>query len=98
MASANQLFNFSQPTMHVAIKRAIRELGWKIEEESKAKIIASTPASLASWGGETIEIMISSKANYTRVSVTSSPNLQIFDWGKSEENIKTMLDTLENLL
>lgn len=97
MASANQLFHFSQPTVHTAIKRAIRELGWKIEDESKSKIIVSTPASLESWG-ETIEITISPKANYTRVSVTSSPNLQIFDWGKSEENIKTMLDTLENLL
>lgn len=37
MASSNQLFHFSQPTVHAAIKRAIRELGWKIEEESKAK-------------------------------------------------------------
>ncbi|NJD52633.1 MAG: hypothetical protein FIB07_07160 [Candidatus Methanoperedens sp.] len=97
MASANQLFQFPQSIVYDAIKKAFKELGWKITKESKAKINASTPITLASWG-ETIEIIISSESKYTNVKVTSNPNSQIFDWGKSTENIKTMFDTITNLL
>ncbi|KAB2946263.1 MAG: hypothetical protein OIN84_02065 [Candidatus Methanoperedens sp.] len=97
MASANQLFQFPQPIIYDAIKKAFKELEWKIIEESKDKINASTPITFVSWG-ETIEIVISSDSNYTKVKVTSNPNFQIFDWGKSEENVKTMFDTITNLL
>lgn len=97
MAIASRLFQYSQSVVHLAIKRSIEKLGWQIIEESKTRIKASTRTTLASWG-ETIEVTITSEASYTRMSVMSNPNLQLFDWGKSEENVKIMLDTVANLL
>lgn len=74
------------------ILQSINRLGWTIENKdtTTGTIIASTGASLRSWG-ERITIQVSSAGSQTNVSVTSKPAAQLFDWGKSKENERRII-------
>ncbi|GBE19277.1 hypothetical protein BMS3Abin16_01892 [archaeon BMS3Abin16] len=76
-----------------AIKRALTELSWQVEEESADWIKASTQGTIWSCG-ENIEIYISSQVSQINVSINSVPKWQFLDWGKSEENVKLLYDTI----
>ena len=89
--------NSSPLTITHAITKAIEELGWNIVEQSPKKIQITTPPSLLSWG-ETIEIFIKGESKGTHISIISEPNIQLFDWGKSEDNINLLLNVLSSVL
>jgi hypothetical protein len=83
-------------TITYAITKAIEELGWNIVEQSPNKIQITTPPSFLSWG-ETIEISIKGQSKGTHISIISEPNIQLFDWGKSEDNINLLLNVLSSV-
>ena len=84
-------------TLTHAITKAIEELGWNIVEQSPNKIQITTPPSFFSWG-ETIEIFIKGQSKGTHISIISEPNIQLFDWGKSEDNVNLLLNVLSSVL
>jgi len=82
-----------------AVLQIIHELGWAIENEDimTGNIVASTGFSLRSWG-ESITIQVSKVGSQTNVSVTSTPEAQLIDWGKSEENERLIIRKLEDII
>lgn len=97
MPEKGYLLPCSTSVARTTVKQAISELGWQIKEESENMLSVSTPISLSSWG-ETIAIRISSQGNKTQILIASSPKLQLFDGGKSEENIDSLADKISELL
>jgi len=89
--------NSSPLTITHAITKAIEELGWNIVEQSPNRIQITTSPSFLSWG-ENVEIVIRGQSKGTHISIISEPNLQLFDWGKSEDNINLLLDVLSSIL
>lgn len=62
----------------------------------KGTIECKTEASIWSWG-ETILIKIKSVApQETQIIIESSPWVQLFDWGKSKENIENFFRIFES--
>lgn len=82
-----------------AVLQAIADCSFRKESVDMAsgQIVASTDVSLRSWG-ERIEIRVSEAGNGTKVSISSTPNAQIIDWGKSEENIERLFAAIERHL
>lgn len=82
-----------------AVLQIIHRLGWTIENEDimTGTIIASTGLSLRSWG-ESITIQAYRVGSQTKVSVTSTPEAQLIDWGKSEENERLIIRKLEDII
>jgi hypothetical protein len=97
MVKKSLISHYSPLTLTDAITKAIEELGWNIVEQSPQKIQITTPPSFLSWG-ETIEISIKGESNGTHISIISEPNIQLFDWGKSEDNINLLLNVLSSVL
>ena len=64
---------------------------------SSGIIFASTKASIWSWG-EIMEIYIFEKENGTEISISSTPKLQLMDWGKSSENIEFLFSAIKKRL
>jgi hypothetical protein len=61
-------------------------------------IQCKTSASIRSWG-ETINIRIRRlQDEETEITVESSASAQLFDWGKSEENIQTFFSSVKAAL
>jgi len=65
--------------------------------KQNGQIIVSTGVSLWSWG-ERIIIQITEEGPKTRVTVSSTPKAQLFDWGKSQKNEKAIVKKLSTLL
>ena len=82
-----------------AVLQAIADCSFQKESVDMAsgQIAASTNISIWSWG-ERIEIRVSEADNGTKVSISSTPNAQIIDWGKSEENIERLFAAIERHL
>lgn len=82
-----------------AILQGIKDCGFskKTADWSSGYIVVSTGASLRSWG-EQIEIQVSEAEGSTEVSITSSPQAQLIDWGKSRENIDRLFTAIEKYL
>lgn len=82
-----------------AVLQAIADCSFRKESVDMAsgRIVASTDISLWSWG-ESIEIQVSEADNGAKVSISSTPNAQIIDWGKSEENIERLFAAIERHL
>jgi len=97
MAAIDCLLQCSPSIAKSTIKRAILELGWQIDEDSSNVITILTPTTIFS-RGEDVKVCISSQDNNAHVSITSTPNSQLFDWGKSEENIRSLHDKILELL
>lgn len=79
-----------------AIKQICQKFNWSIKEESELKILFQTPASLLSWG-ETVAVEIKSNQGDSSVlvSITSSANAQLIDWGKNNENVQKLVTDLK---
>lgn len=82
-----------------ATVRAIADCNMYIKRKDRArgKIIATTGFSLRSWG-ELITVEITSEEGGTKVCVTSAPQSQLFDWGKSDENEAMLVRKIHELL
>ena len=93
-------FNRRFDDVFKACKIAIQKCGFNIEsfDEKEGFIYASSPPSIFSWGEEiNIKINKTSEGS-TEVIVLSEPKAQLFDWGKSRENEKRIMEILENIL
>ena len=79
-------------------KKAIKRLGWTIDNVKGDVIKTSTGFSLKSWG-ETLTIFLEDVGNNKiKLIIESVPKAQIIDWGKSPENEKMFVITLNELL
>lgn len=85
--------------MFEASLRLLKQLGWKlISQDKKAGLIkAQTETTLRSWG-EKISISIIKEATVTTIIISSEPDFQIFDWGKSEENESIFHEELKKII
>lgn len=82
-----------------AILQTIADCGFRKESTNRSSghIVTSTGISLRSWG-ERMEIQVSEADNGTEVYISSSPRLQLIDWGKSSENIDSLFAAIERHL
>jgi hypothetical protein len=78
---------------------ALDSVGFTVEtsDEDNGKIVASSGASLASWGEE-IDIDIIKAEAKTKVCVSSTSKAQLFAWGKNEKNEKRFLQEFEKII
>ena len=80
-----------------ALIKSIEECGFSIRESVGNSIKASTSSSILSWG-EDLEVILSKKRDEVEITVTSTPTAQIFDWGKSDENIRRIIEKIDQKL
>lgn len=77
---------------------ALQKSGFQIKDKSTNVLKASSGwMDIRSWG-ENIEVMLTDTPRGVEVRVTSTPAAQLFDWGKSEENISKFFANLEKCL
>ena len=99
MVETRRIYGYSCQRVYSATLLAARQCGFRIAtENAKEGIIeASTGTSLWSWG-ETVNIKVSSVSSGVEVTISSSAKAQLFDWGKSKENVNCFFQTLERYL
>lgn len=68
--------------------------GWTIEREEADRIWLRTPSSIASWGERILVHGVTLSGGRTQVVIESKPVAQLFDWGKSRENVEFMATAL----
>jgi hypothetical protein len=70
---------------------------FNIQEQniSRGYIKCTTKASLWSWGECVLITITSINSAQTEISAESSPSAQLFDWGKSKDNVDLFFNTLE---
>lgn len=92
----NITYNAAYSEVFESVLQIISKFGLNKECVSleKGEIIASTGFSLFSWG-EKVVIKIT-KGKQTEISVSSTPEAQLFDWGKSQENEEMIIRELNN--
>src|SRR5260221_4650448 len=95
MASDSRLYKAPADAVRAAALMAIERMEFKVKKNSNKEIEASSGFSLVSWG-ETLRVEISRVGTETRVTVACEPSAQAFDWGKSEDNVKTFLEHLDS--
>ena len=77
------------------VQKVCAAFNWTIASTSTNYIIIKTGVSFRSWG-ENIEVSISpSTKGHVNVLLKSAQKLGVTDWGKSNENIKTLADALQ---
>ena len=96
MAKGSKVIKRSLNEVYDASVRALQESGFTITEKKGNTIKATSGISIVSWG-EHMEVILSSKPNGTEVKATSEA-YQIFDWGKSEENLSKFFTNLKKQL
>jgi len=99
MVETRKIYGDSYQRVYSAALSAARQCGFQIDTEDAngGMIKASAGTSLWSWG-EAVNIKISSVSSGVEVTLSSSAKAQLFDWGKSEENVNTFFQTLERYL
>ena len=90
---------YSKPFAEVyeAAVKAIETSGFTITDRRANRIEASSPSSIRSFG-ERIVVSLSASEDGTKVQVSSSPLYQMIDWGKSDENVITILSNIDKQL
>lgn len=96
---AGQVKDFHAPPARVAeaVRQALKKLGFTLTINTDERLAATTSTSLLSWG-EKIEVTVSNHNGVTRVNATSEAPYQLFDWGKSDENITKLFSFIEQML
>lgn len=98
MASESYSFDGPFNQVFMVATQAIEDCGWEItgKDQETGVIIAKTGMSLRSWG-EKIVIEFSIKEGKTLMNISSEPTSQLLDWGKSSENLKKLIEKLEEI-
>ena len=93
-------FNKTFREVFSACKVAIKKCGFNIEsfDEKEGYIYASSPPSIFSWGEEINIELNKTPGGSIKVVVLSKPKAQLFDWGKSRENERKIIEALEEIL
>lgn len=91
-------YDESYPYIFDAVLQILSKLGLHKESVNKkdGKIVVSKGVSLRSWG-ERITIQVTKEDSKTKVTVSSVPEAQLFDWGKSRENERRIMLELNTL-
>lgn len=97
VVSKSKIFDARLGDTYEAVLKALRSNSFEINSKLDRRITASVPPSIFSWG-EDIEISLEGTGTRTKVTVSSRPKAQIFDWGKSEENIDRLIASLDRML
>jgi len=97
MPAMSKSYRHSPSAVKSACAQTLRECGFTIEETKGPMIIASSSTTVLSWG-ERIVVRIEQDRRGTTVSVESSPTAQLFDWGKSKENVEKFFSMLDKTL
>jgi hypothetical protein len=73
-----------------ALTKTVQHLGWNLlaSDPVHFQLRAKTRASLRSWG-EILTAQVADDGPASRVTVVCEPSAQLFDWGKSTENLET---------
>lgn len=95
--TVSRTYNRSLNEVLEASISALKNCGFTITEKGQRVIEASSGISLRSWG-EHIQINLSSTSEGTEAKVTSEAKAQLFDLGKSEENVSRFFSELEKQL
>jgi len=69
--------------------------GFSKSSISRRHIKCTTKASLWSWGESVLITITSISSTQTEISVESLPSAQLFDWGKSKDNIDNFFNIIE---
>ena len=94
MASISKTYKHSIDELFNASIDALKSIGFNITEKNDKSVKASSGVSIWSWG-EHIQVEFSSTPEGTKVKAFSSAKAQLFDWGKSEENVSKFFAALE---
>jgi len=97
MMSKSRIYNHSLIEVLEASVKALKKCGFEVTKRSTHIIKASSGISFRSWG-ETIKITLSSTSEGVKVNITSEPQAQLFDLGKSEENVGKIFSELSKVL
>lgn len=97
MVTVSRTYNRSLNEVLEASIRALKNCGFTITEKGQRVIKASSGISLRSWG-EHIQLNLSSTSKGIEVKAISEAKAQLFDLGKSEENVERIFLELENQL
>ena len=96
-----QRFNFRCSNLKVCVKAALRQTNWnwndetEFTEKSKFKPLITAKSGMTIWSfGETIQITFIDKKTVEIQSKCNAPT-QMFDWGKNEKNVNTLVDLIE---
>jgi len=80
-----------------AVQAALVRLEFRVAARDHASFTAHTAATIFSWGEE-LSVRLEQNAASVRVTVSSEARAQIFDWGKSTENIQRVFVELDKAL
>jgi hypothetical protein len=98
MAIESRIYESSIEKAYAASLEALRKNGFEIMERREDSIKATSSLSLLSWG-EDIDIhLVAEPSNRVKITVSSSARSQLFDWGKSSNNISKVFRSLDKLL
>lgn len=95
--SESRTYNRSLNEVLEASIRALKNCGFTITEKGQRIVKASSGISLRSWG-EDIQVKMSSTSKGIEVKITAEPKAQLFDLGKSEEDVSRFFSELEKQL
>ena len=94
MVTESKSYKASLKEVYNASLEALKKCGFEIKECKENSIKATSSISLVSWG-ESVEISIKPEREGVKVEVSSAPLAQLFDWGKSGENVSRIFSNLE---
>jgi hypothetical protein len=94
MVTESKVYRISRERAVSEALATLKDCRFNIKEQTDDSIMATSGVSLFSWG-EKIEIVFNKRADGVDVRVTSMPTAQLFDWGKSRDNISEFFTKLE---
>ena len=94
-----KFYNKDSNTIIATIKEVSKKFGWRIvkEDNTNNTVYMQTQASILSWG-EVVEVKVEANLqdNTVSVSVISKATAQAFDWGKSADNVRKLIQALKS--
>jgi len=94
MVTESRSYRASLKEVYDASVDALRKCGFEVKDRKENSIRATSGFSLRSWG-ENVEIILIHHNEGVEVRVSSLPAGQLFDWGKSYENVSRILADLD---
>lgn len=97
MVTESKSYKTSLKEVYDASLEALKQCGFEIREQGDNSIKAASSPSIFSWG-EVIEVLLLPEPEGVKVKVSSSPTAQLFDWGKSKDNVSQIFSNLDRKL
>jgi len=97
MVTESRSYKASFKDVYDASLEALKKCGLIVKERKESSIKATSDLSLLSWG-ESVEVFIKREREGVKVEVSSAPVAQLFDWGKSSENVSRVFLNIESEL